>query len=199
VTDETLTRILTLFSEAYRMEFSAEGVKTWRVLVGALPDEAAIASAIVLCRTSSYPPRPADLIRLVEGSPDADAEIEVLAARAERHLQEHLCDYKFNNFWPLLNAVVRDMGGVDAVIMLLDSGQWRFERARFKALLKVYSRGPISAEAGAVLVPQAVAAGLLVFPIEQYAAQSLPVPMVDAPFLPTPPTQPALPRGEVTT
>jgi len=179
MTEDTFAQIVTILEESYGVEFSEQRRRVWWQLLHGMTDDEAKRATLHVCRTSVYPPKPADLLTVFRGQ--GHDHIEEMAALAEAHLQENICDYRINDFGPLLNAVVRDMGGVDGVLSLMDNGQWKFERPRFKALLAAYSRG-VSDEAGAVLIPVSVAEGLQTFPLAKYLERGMDYPVVRAPF-----------------
>lgn len=195
MTDETFGQIIAVFSETYAMEFSAERLKTWRMLLDPLDDEAARTAAVTLCRSSPYPPKPADLFRLVHGTPEdaerlLDEEAEIAAAAVEQHLS----DSAENRFGLALNASLRAMGGVDVVAALMQRPDWRFERVRLKTLYKAFVRRGASAAEGAPLIPQAVAASLR-FNEEQRIVLPLVCPFVPALAKRDEALQKALPGG----
>lgn len=130
MTDEAFAEIITILEAAYGVEFSAERRRAWRLLIGDLPDDAAREATLRLCRTSPYPPKPADLVAAVFGTPkDAEAMLEEEAEAAIRHLETHLRDDRPVDLGAVLNRLVREFGGPDAIVAQIRDGSWRFRRA----------------------------------------------------------------------
>ena len=195
MTDTTFQQIMALLIETYAVEFSDERLRVWRMLLDPLPDGAAREAVVTLCRTSPYPPKPADLFRIVHGSPaDAEHRLDEEAELAVVHLEQHICDYRMCDFGPELNAVMRAMNGIDAIVAMMDTGGWRFERTRARTLYRAYRRRQLSAEEGAPVIPLALAANLAAVPLSVYMERGIPLPIVRAPFGESP--LPALEAGE---
>lgn len=179
MTDATFAEILALLTRAYGVTFDPETKRVWRLLLDPLADESVRAAAVTLCRSSPYPPKPADLFRLVRGSPDdAERRLDEEAELAVVHLERHVCDHRLVDLGPLLNAVVRAMGGLDAVVSRMIEDGWKYERGRAKTLYRAFSRRGVTGDEGAVLMPAAMAESLARVPLSVYQERGLPLPLV---------------------
>ena len=182
MTGETFSQIMALFAETYGIEWSDERLKVWRMLLAELPDDVARAAAVRLCQSSPFPPKPSDLFRIVRGDPK---EVEsILAEEAELaccHLEQHLVDYRACDLGPVLNAVVRQMNGPDAVVAQMITEDWKFCRPRVKQLYTAFRRRGVPDDFAQPALPIAV--------VERGVLDS---PVVVARFEPTP-QQPAFP------
>lgn len=195
MTDEVCAEILALFSRAYGTTYDRETKRTWRLLLDPLPDEQARDAAVRLCRTSPYPPKPADLFRLVQGTEsDAERRLDEEAEVRISWMEQNICDYQMFHGGPVLNAVIRAMNGINAIVAMMDTGGWKFERARARTLYRAFRRRPPSAEEGAPVTPLALAANLAAVPLSVYMERGVSVPMIRAPFADE--SLPALEAGE---
>lgn len=141
MTDETFAGIMTLFETAYRLSFSDVELRTWRQLIGDLPDRAAQDAAVRLCRTSPYPPKPADIVRLVEGDPrDGEQLLDEESERALACFCEQFSDCAIVDYGPVINSVVRALGGPDAIGALMARDEWKYRREEFRRLYKTLRR-----------------------------------------------------------
>ena len=61
MTPDVFAKILTVLCEAYRLEFTESQQQVWWAILKELDNEQAIKAAIECCRTSKYPPKPADI------------------------------------------------------------------------------------------------------------------------------------------
>ena len=174
MTDETFGQIIALLSETYGMQWSEEKVRIWRMLIGSLPDDAARNATVILCQSSSYPPKPADLFRIIRGDPkDAETLLAEEAEMACCHLEQHLVDYRVCDLGPILNAVVRTMNGPDAVVAQMIRDEWKFTRPRVKQLYSAFRRRGVPDELQHPALPMAV--------VER---GDLPSPVILAQFMP---------------
>jgi hypothetical protein len=158
MTDECFGAVIALIEAAYGLEFSPERKRAWFLLLGDLADDEAQRAVIRLCRTSSYPPKPADIIRAARGGPaDPDVALEDEAELAISHLERHIRDDVAVDLGPALNAVVRDLGGPDAVVAMMTVGEWRYRRPDAKRLYRAHRRRGISPGDAAPMLPVAAA------------------------------------------
>lgn len=183
MTEDTFAGIMALISETYALEFSEQRERVWWELLRDLEDVPARAAVVTLCKTSPFPPKPADLFRIVRGDPK-DAEV-LLAEEADlacRHLEANLVDYRVCDLGPILNAVVRAMNGPDAVVAQMIRDDWKFTRPQVTRLYSAFRRRGAPADLSQPALPIAV--------VERGALET---PVVVARFEPT--TElPALPE-----
>ncbi len=199
MTAEVFGQMLGIIAAAYGVEFSEARRKVWWELLKDLPDREARAATVRMCRTSPYPPKPADLVRAVSGTPEErERGLEEEAELALAHLEAHLCGHRIVNLGPTLNAVVRAMGGVDAVMARITSDEWKYDRKRAAMLYRAYLRRGVGEGDAAALIPAAMAEGLAAFPPARYEEQGLVLPIEHAPFGGSDvPVLPALTAGPV--
>lgn len=196
MTAEVFGQMLAIISAAYGVEFSEPRRKVWWELLKDLPDREARSATVRMCRTSPYPPKPADLVRAVMGTPEErERGLEEEAELAIAHLEANLCDHRIVNLGPTLNAVVRSMGGVDAVMARITSAEWKYDRKRAALLYRAYLRRGVGEGDAAALIPAAMAEGLASFPLSQYEEHGLALPVEHAPFAGS--DVPALPAGAI--
>jgi hypothetical protein len=157
MTEECLGAAISLIEQVYGLEFGPERKRAWFLLLADLTDDEVQRAVIRVCRTSQYPPKPADIIRAARGSPtDIEALLEEEAELAIRHLEQHVSDHRVVDLGPVLNAVVRAMGGPDAVCMAMVSGQWQYRRAEAARLYRALRRRGVSVEEALPVWPLAV-------------------------------------------
>jgi len=189
MTDQTFAEIITLLETVHGRSFSDVQLRAWRLLIGHLPDREARDATVRLCRISSYPPRPADVVRLVEGDPrDTEQLLEEEAAAALVWFEEQFADFQIVDYGPVVNSVVRAIGGPDAIGALMVKDEWKFRRDEFRRLYKTYRRRGEGADPP---VPANVAASGFALPAPRLALFAAP----SIPGLPAAPQRPALPSG----
>ena len=71
MTRRGLSEVLTLLEAAYRLKFTPQQAQAWQLLLAPITDEDGKVAAVQLCRDSPYPPKPADIFRLVEEAKEA--------------------------------------------------------------------------------------------------------------------------------
>jgi hypothetical protein len=158
VTEECLGAVISLIEQVYGLQFGPERKRAWFLLLADLTDDEAQRAVIRVCRTSPHPPKPADIIRAARGSPkDTEVLLDEEAELAIRHLEQHVSDHRVVDLGPVLNAVVRAMGGPDAVCMALASGNWKYRRAEAARIYRALRRQGVSAEEAQPVWPLAVA------------------------------------------
>lgn len=147
MTIDELAEIAALFNAVYGEEFPPARLQAWFLVLKPLPSDQAKAAAVQVCRTSSYPPKPADIVRLVEGDPrDVEQLLEEEAEAALVWFEDHLADYETVDYGPVLNSVVRALGGPDTISTLMANGEWKFHRDEFRTLYKTFRRRGEGAE-----------------------------------------------------
>lgn len=147
MTRETFAEIVTILEATHRMGLSQQEREVWWLLIRELPDDAAKAATLHVCRTSPYPPKPAHLVNAVRGEPANGKQLlEEEASMAIRHLEAHLSDYEAVNLGPILNAVVRQMGGPDVIVAEVASGDWKFRREEARRIYKALRRRGVPRE-----------------------------------------------------
>jgi hypothetical protein len=76
---------------------------------------------------------------------DRDETLQLEAEAAIRHLEANLTDNDPVDLGRELNAVVRQMGGPDAIVAQVASGDWRFRRAEAQRLYAALRRRGVPA------------------------------------------------------
>jgi len=141
VTHQTFTEILAILETAYGRAFSDNEQKAWWLLISNIPDDAAKAVTIRVCRRSPYPPKPADIVNAVEGDPRHIGQmIDGEAEEALAWFQAQFSDCEIVDYGPVVNNVVRALGGPDAVGALIVTDEWKFRRDEFRRLYKAFRR-----------------------------------------------------------
>lgn len=144
MTRETFAEILSILEATHRIGFSLEEREIWWALLRGLPDAAAKAATLDVCRRSSYPPKPAHIVNAVLGHPPNAADdrdrLDDEAEAAIRWLEANLSEYDPVNLRPELNALVRSMGGPVAIVEEIARGDWRFRRGEAQRLYKRFRR-----------------------------------------------------------
>ncbi len=142
MTIDDMAEIAALFNAVYDEEFPPARIRAWFLVLEELPGNQAKAAAVRICRTSPYLPKPADITRAISGTPeDIEVLLDAEAEAACAHFEAALSDSQIIDYGSIINAIVRDMGGVDAVAVQMADGEWKFQRSRFKTLWKAYRRG----------------------------------------------------------
>ncbi len=82
MTESALAEVLMVLSKAYRVDFKAEEVKVWRLLLHELGDSEGREAAVAACRKYTKLPTPAVLCKLAEWSREERIhKLKVLEAR----------------------------------------------------------------------------------------------------------------------
>jgi len=196
VTAEGFGKVAAVLHEVYGVEFSDEKAQIWLAVLSDVSDAEAERATLLVCRMSSYPPKPADLLRVLRGTPaDAELLLDEEAEAAVRHLEAGLSDYEPIDLGQELNVLVRLMGGPDAIVTEIASGQWRFRREEARRVYKRLRREGIPF--GMVSLPEwpekprrvETIADVPVVQQRVFAARAIP-------GLPAPAPRPTLPEGE---
>jgi len=194
MTHTGLSRITSMIAEEHPVEFSSDRLRLWSAALRDVTDEQGYEAVVRLLQTSPYPPKVADVRRMLFGSADdAERRLDEEAELAVAHIERHLCDYRLCDFGPVLNAVVRAMGGLDAVSIRMAEDGWKYDRARAKTLYRAYRRRGVGDAEGAMLTPAILAASLAHIALADYQERGLPLPIVREPFMPE--SVAALPAG----
>jgi hypothetical protein len=178
MTRNGLLEIAALFEAAYSVTFTPQKLDAWLLLLDPLSDDEAKAAAVRMARESPYPPKPADLYTAARGTQrDVEQLLEDEAEAALAHFEGHFTDYEIADYGPVINAVVRDMGGLDAIGVQMVRDEWKFQRERFRTLYRVHRKSrSLSKEP---LLPVAILEN------QYYALQGLDeAPRLEAPFQP---------------
>lgn len=130
MTGETFAEIMSILEVVYGRTFSERELRGWRQLIGDLPDDAAREATRRVCKTVPYPPKPADIVCAVIGTPkDVEAMRTAVCESGIRHMEMHLRDDVAVDLGGILNRIVREFGGPDAICAAVRDGTWRFRRA----------------------------------------------------------------------
>lgn len=158
MTRETFAEIVSILEATHRMGFSEEERDVWWALIRGLPDDAAKAATLEVCRRSPYPPKPAHIVNAVLGElPDAHDLLDEDAELAIRHMEAHLSDWQLVDLGPELNATVRIMGGPDAVMaQMMRPEDWVFRRQEARRIYKAYRRRLVGEEEGRPAYPRSL-------------------------------------------
>lgn len=197
MTQDGLSQIVSVIAEEYgaQARFTADRLRIWAEALKDVSDEQGRGAVIRLIQTSPYPPKASDIRRMVFGDPgDIERRLDEEAELAIAHLEQHVCDYRMVDLGPVLNATVRAMNGLDAVIAMMDTDGWKFERARARILYRAFRRRGVRGEEGSVLMPLAITEHLAHVPLSVYQERGIPLPIIRAPFGEKP--MPALETGE---
>jgi hypothetical protein len=183
MTDKGLSRLTSMIAEEQGVEFSADRLRLWAFGLRDVSDAQGLEAGMRLLQESPYRVRLADVRRVIFGAPDErQRSLEDEAELAVCHVEQHLCDHRLCDLGPTLNAAIRAMGGVDAVMALMGTEQWRFERTRLRTLYRALKQRGVSASEAEVLMPRAIAEHLATMPLSVYQERGLPLPIVCAPF-----------------
>lgn len=194
MTPQGVSRIASLITAERGGDFNADRLSLWAVALQDVTDEQGWMATIRVLQDSPYPPTIAAIRRVIFGDPqDAERRLDEEAELAIAHLERHICDYRICDFGSVLNAVMRAMGGVDAIVATMTSGTWKFERNRAKTLYRAFVRRPPAGSEGEPVTPMAVSENLSAIPSEVYLERGLPMPIARAPF--SPPPAPMLPSS----
>lgn len=183
MTKAGLSQIVSLITEEYGTVFSQARLLLWEKALVDLSDDQGREAVVRLIQSSPYPPKASDIRRMIFGSPqDRERQLDEEAERAIAHIERYVCDHRMVDLGLTLNATVRALGGIDAVLAMMESGAWRFERSRARVLYRAFRRRGVQGEEGSVLVPRAMAEHLAQIPLSVYQERGIPLPIIRAPF-----------------
>ncbi len=160
MTDGGTKRLAALIAEEYPgTDFTTARLAMWDAVLGDVSDDEAFRALALHLRgpRCSFAPHPGELIERIRGR-EADAErlLDEEAELAVRLIEANVSDHEPVDLTPVPNAVVRAMGGPDAVTAAIAGDEWKYRREEARRLYKAYRRrGTYGAEA-APLVPAAV-------------------------------------------
>ena len=181
MTPDGLSKLVTILAEEHGVEFTPARLQTWAAVLADVSDDQGVAALYRVLRTSPYPPKVADLVRAIHGTPaDQERLLDEEAERAITHLEAHLCDYRINRLGPIVNATIRALGGIDVVTGLMAADRWRFQRTVAMKLARAYLRRGVTVEEGAELVPAVLLSSS--YALARYAVEGHPPPVVEQPF-----------------
>lgn len=137
MTDEGLSKLLAAIVEEYGQAFSGERAELWSLALADVADDDGFRVFGHHLRTNRFPPHPADLRAAIFGdAKQTEARLDDEADAAIRHLEANVSDYEAVNLGAELNAIVRQMGGPDAIVGEIRSGEWKFRREEARRLYK---------------------------------------------------------------
>lgn len=158
MTREGINQLAAMLAEEYGVHFSNARRDVWETALAGLTDEEGVrALGLYLMAAGHFAPHPSDLIERIRGTPaDAERLLDEEAEDALHVIETRLSDTHPIDLGPVLNALVRALGGPDAVCQSVVSGDWRYRREETRRLYRALRRRGVGAEEGAPLVPDTV-------------------------------------------
>lgn len=152
MTQDGITKILSLFEELLGAKYSPTQVLLWRKILQDVDDTLGYAAAVQVCKESVYEPKPADIYKRAFPSKPSPAEEDRMLDEESDHaiawMRDHINNDYGVDFGPLLNAVIRAYGGLQAVIDTFLDDRWSYERPRWVRLYKGIARRGVNGSEG---------------------------------------------------
>lgn len=150
MTRDTFLRIVAVLEAAYREKFDAQRRDVWWTLLSDLPDDLAMRATVECCRTSPYPPKPADIWARCQPSAEA-READAIAAwrEARRAIADTYASWVFED--RAIPLVLEALGGTRLLSQKTDEDLDTWTRKEFLSAYKAFHTTGQQHETGKII------------------------------------------------